>query len=83
MGAPCGKPGEGGACDGKGACVYCAPGDLKCDGATPSACDAKGQWQPQPACAGGAPKCSMGACVACLVNLVEILDELCAMAVSV
>jgi len=64
----CGAPGQGGKCDGAGACVYCAPGDVKCDGLTPSTCDAKGQWQAGAACTDGTPICSQGACVACLAD---------------
>ena len=63
--APCGATGAGGKCDGAGACVYCQPGDKRCTGLVPEACDAKGQWSAGSACTGAAPLCVAGACVQC------------------
>ena len=68
VGTTCGAAGSGGACDGAGNCVYCKPGEVKCDGTTPSACDANGQWAAGPACSGATPICLSGACVACLAD---------------
>ncbi|MBI3201123.1 MAG: LamG domain-containing protein [Myxococcales bacterium] len=63
--APCGASGAGGKCDGAGACVYCQPGQKRCSGAVPEACDAKGQWVAGNSCAGAAPVCAQGDCVQC------------------
>jgi hypothetical protein len=68
-GTPCGPLGEGGTCNGSGQCVFCDPGDTKCDGSVPATCDGAGQWVDGNACNGAAPICSDGACVECVTAL--------------
>ncbi|HQP38733.1 MAG TPA: hypothetical protein PLI95_26290, partial [Polyangiaceae bacterium] len=62
---PCGLPGSGGKCDGTGVCRYCAPGETRCSGAVPEACDNEGKWVQGAACSGTAAVCLAGACVQC------------------
>ena len=59
---PClGQACVGGACTGA-----CTPGATRCNGQEPQSCDASGLWQSSgAACAGSAPVCLGGQCVAC------------------
>lgn len=53
----------GGTCNGKGACVECAPGQKRCFENAPQACSADGKWVGDAKCAAPVPACSAGACV--------------------
>lgn len=53
----------GGTCNGKGACVECAPGQKRCFENAPQTCSADGKWVGDAKCAAPVPACSAGGCV--------------------
>lgn len=57
-----------GTCNGAGLCFVCTPGTTTCNGTTPLACNANGQYDIKPDCSGATPVCdsSTASCVQCI-----------------